>query len=690
MEIGNRTPERKILGELSNTKSEPISPTANLRLLTSLASNLKSVADNNYCVNKTQHNTSNNNNNNNSNNISESPIASGSLGNGLKLLPRKQKSLGLLCNKFLNMYPLNLDHETREISLDKTAKDLGTEKRRIYDIINVLESLDMASKAGKNRYLWHGQSNLTSTLVKLKSTAIRLGLREQIQDIQKNYRAYTNDNDETCDELTMSLEEPVDEETYCSDTAIKEDKSLGAMCQKFVMLFLVSMKNGVINLEIAAKVLILDNTDNQSEMMTDNGSRSRFKTKVRRLYDIANVLTAIGLIKKIYLFDRSLKKPIFKYFGPDVESTESFDADTPISKIYNSSIGMSTPDKRVTGHSHNSYVDTSANSNCKSFIQNCYSTPTIDKRKLRKRKLFDADSASFSRTNSLPNLDNKSRSLERLDDSILRVAEMELEKLNSTEELKPKACTKLLTRYKSDSCIKNHTTEHQTLALSSLPSPINQNVKTEPNDLILELGHETNNQSLMQSSNSAYQTLKVPPLINSKKLISTVVTTKPVHKIMKLIPIGSISTLQDPHSPSNSSSSNNNSIKKILVPKAVDVDSSNARVTKVARYKIGQTKPTRVINLTKIDPNKLIPIKRSDFKFSFADVKPLVVQQHDHHQQQVIDNTINLNNNSGYAMLTRIQATSVSPGDTFKAIKVGNTLQLVPLNSSNNNNDKSN
>lgn len=60
--------------------------------------------------------------------------------------------------------------------------------------------------------------------------------------------------------------------------------------------------------------------------MTDNGSRSRFKTKVRRLYDIANVLTAIGLIKKIYLFDRSLKKPIFKYFGPDVESTESFDA----------------------------------------------------------------------------------------------------------------------------------------------------------------------------------------------------------------------------------------------------------------------------------------------------------------------------------------------------------------------------
>ncbi|KAH0557869.1 transcription factor E2F8-like [Cotesia glomerata] len=682
MEIGNRTPERKILGELSNTKPEPISPTANLRLLTSLASNLKSVADNNYCLNKVQNNSNNNiiniNNsniniiNNNNNNISESsPIASGSIGNGFKILPRKQKSLGLLCNKFLNMYPLNLDQETREISLDKTAKDLGTEKRRIYDIINVLESLDMASKAGKNRYLWHGQSNLTATLVRLKSTAIRLGLREQIQEIQKNFLAYTNDNDDSCNELMMSLEEPIDEETYYSDTAIKEDKSLGAMCQKFVMLFLVSMKNGVINLEIAAKVLILDNADNQTEMMGDTGSRSRFKTKVRRLYDIANVLTAIGLIKKIYLFDRALKKPIFKYFGPDVESTESFDTDTPVSKIHSSSIGMSTPDKCLTPHSYHSYAATSANfGTSKMFIKNCYSTPTIDKRKLRKRKLFDADTASFSRTNSLPNLDNKSRSLERLDDSILRVAEMELEKLNSSEESKPKACTKLLTRYKSDSCIKNP---------PLLPDKL---IKTDSAHPIVKLEPEVNNQSLVVQSASAesvYKNLKVSQMaIRTGQLnkmnptASTIVKTKPVHKIMKLIPIGSISSLQDPISAG---------ITKILIPKSMGsvVDNNN---TKSTCYKLSQPKTTRVINLTKIDPNKLIPIKKSDIKFSLAEQtysKPIVMQQ----QVQPADNTVNLGNNSGYAMLTRIQAATVSPGDTFKAIKVGNTLQLVPINSSN-------
>ena len=52
--------------------------------------------------------------------------------------------------------------------VDNLFSPVGTERRRIYDIVNVLESVEMMSRRAKNRYLWHGKTNLDATLVKLK------------------------------------------------------------------------------------------------------------------------------------------------------------------------------------------------------------------------------------------------------------------------------------------------------------------------------------------------------------------------------------------------------------------------------------------------------------------------------------------------------------------------------------------
>merc|ERR1719400_2894933 len=45
-------------------------------------------------------------------------------------------------------------------------------------------------------------------------------------------------------------------------------------------------------------------------------------TRVRRLYDIANILQSLGLIRKVSLTDGRGKKPAYQYIGPDVSTIE--------------------------------------------------------------------------------------------------------------------------------------------------------------------------------------------------------------------------------------------------------------------------------------------------------------------------------------------------------------------------------
>ncbi|XP_047437600.1 transcription factor E2F8 [Mugil cephalus] len=263
-----------------------------------------------------------------------------------KMISRKEKSLGLLCHKFLARYPdypnpaLNND-----ICLDDVATELSVERRRIYDIMNVLESLHMVSRSAKNRYTWHGRTKLPQTLAILKQVGEDHRYAQQMQQIQQMRqrlldKEFDFDAEEKENEVVADLEnrEQGQKELFfvelpgvefkAASVNSRKDKSLRVMSQKFVMLFLVSNPR-VVCLDVAAKILI-------GEDQVPDQDKNKFKTKVRRLYDIANVLRSLKLIEKVHVTEERGRKPAFEWVGPQefpqVKDSENSTSEIPSKK----------------------------------------------------------------------------------------------------------------------------------------------------------------------------------------------------------------------------------------------------------------------------------------------------------------------------------------------------------------------
>ncbi|CAD6343590.1 unnamed protein product [Miscanthus lutarioriparius] len=179
---------------------------------------------------------------------------------------RKDKSLGLLCSNFVVLY--NRD-DVEFIGLDEAAKCLGVERRRIYDIVNVLESVGILVRKAKNRYTWIGFGGVPMALRELKERALRekSGLAP-LQNEQQSAGIISDDEDDDTlgnpgadienEKLSQTLDNPSDKPgaPRCrlrSDH--RKEKSLGLLTQNFVKLFL-TMEVDTISLDEAAKLLL--------------------------------------------------------------------------------------------------------------------------------------------------------------------------------------------------------------------------------------------------------------------------------------------------------------------------------------------------------------------------------------------------------------------------------------------------
>lgn len=197
---------------------------------------------------------------------------------------RKEKSLSVLCTRFVGMFGCVAG---ATILLDEAAWRLSVERRRIYDIVNVLESVNVVERKAKNRYVWRGVSCLP----------------HRVSDLHLEQSAAEGD--------------------------AGRERSLLFLSRLFVAAFL-SSENHTISLEVAAS---------QLATAEEAADPLKLRTKTRRLYDIANILCAISAVERL---SRSSRKAPFRWIGSSSLSDRSAMSTSAVVTLSSSSCSAAT------------------------------------------------------------------------------------------------------------------------------------------------------------------------------------------------------------------------------------------------------------------------------------------------------------------------------------------------------------
>uniref|UniRef100_A0A1I8ENU1 E2F/DP family winged-helix DNA-binding domain-containing protein n=1 Tax=Wuchereria bancrofti TaxID=6293 RepID=A0A1I8ENU1_WUCBA len=228
--------------------------------------------------------------------------------------PRKTKTLGLLCRKFFLKVLEYVESGDNKINLETIACSMEVEKRRIYDVVNVMEALGAMEKSHKSFYTWKGLDNLPSTLHTLKIEANKEGIYEKVlmtQHIMTRFMEIPNRNG-NISASSVSNAGPSHASDDNSFAIEEQSNSLGNndSANDYQPDYKVS-------LDVASTILIKD-----PEI---DGCKPPDRSRCRRIYDVANVLISLRLIERRMFTFGTKKIPLFVYCGPKIIENGKFD-----------------------------------------------------------------------------------------------------------------------------------------------------------------------------------------------------------------------------------------------------------------------------------------------------------------------------------------------------------------------------
>ena len=188
-----------------------------------------------------------------------------------------------LGERFIHYFAhLNPDGSPSIVYLTDAANVLQVRRRRLYDVVNILESIDVMARVGKLQYEFRGYDHIPRLLSRLVEEE---GGGEDVGGKQK-----------AKGEGNMST----------PPQKVKSENSLYSVSRKLVRLMLVT--DGPLLLSTAGTVLA-----GKSAQAESSGTKKRSQAQVtleRRLYDIGSILTCVGLIERIYIDTR---QPAFQW-----------------------------------------------------------------------------------------------------------------------------------------------------------------------------------------------------------------------------------------------------------------------------------------------------------------------------------------------------------------------------------------